>query len=156
MGENERRMRDHADKLMRKIWEAAGASDIWTPGTHRPYYRHLPHWEQIPTTAVVNPWGRSFDIPNLWISDNFDVSLAHWLPILPLTIMALGPALRGSFFEGSITGHYGTNYLPTSWDFAAGVLAVTQGGSNAQLKKSLEATLPSLFGLVILAALRSY
>lgn len=89
-GVNERRMRDHAASVMRDIWSAAGASDIWT-------FDRTAH--TIGTcrmgidagSAVVNPYGRSFDIPNLWISDNSTFPSA--LAANPaLTIMAL--ALR--------------------------------------------------------------
>ena len=88
LGENELRMRNHADRLMRQIWQAAGASDIWTLersahaiGTCR--------MGSDPAKAVVNPSGQSFDIPNLWISDNSTFPSA--LAANPaLTIMALG------------------------------------------------------------------
>ncbi|WP_062116400.1 GMC family oxidoreductase [Aureimonas sp. AU40] len=86
-GENEKRLRAHAIGFMKSVWEAAGASDIWvldrtahTIGTCR-----------MGTDAgenVVDPHGRSFDIPNLWIADNsvFPSSLAA---NPALTIMAL-------------------------------------------------------------------
>ena len=88
LGDNEHRMRNHADKLLREIWKAAGASDIWTlersahtVGTCRIGFD--------PAKAVVNPSGQSFDIPNLWISDNSTFPSA--LAANPaLTIMALG------------------------------------------------------------------
>jgi choline dehydrogenase-like flavoprotein len=92
LGENERKMRNHADKLMREIWSAAGASDLWsvertshTIGTCR--------MGSNPGEAVVDPQGRSFDIPNLWISDNS--TFPSSLPANPaLTLIAL--ALRSA------------------------------------------------------------
>ena len=89
-GENERRMIAHADRMMREIWETADASDLWaldrtahTIGTCR--------MGTDAKLAVVNSSGRSFDVPNLWISDNSTFPSA--LPANPaLTIMAL--ALR--------------------------------------------------------------
>ena len=97
LGENERKMRDHADALMRRIWAAAGASDIWTVertahtvgtcrmGTHA-------------GNAVVSSEGQSFDIPNLWISDNSTFPSA--LPANPaLTIMALALRSADAFFR---------------------------------------------------------
>ena len=87
-GVNERRMRDHAASVMQDIWSAAGASDIWTfdrtahtIGTCR--------MGVDASSAVVNPYGQSFDVPNLWISDNSTFPSA--LAANPaLTIMALG------------------------------------------------------------------
>jgi choline dehydrogenase-like flavoprotein len=86
-GENEKRMMAHADKTLRAIWDAAGGTDTWT-------FNRMAH--QIgtcrmgtnPETSIVDPWGRSHDIPNLWISDNSTFPTAQ--PSNPaLTIMAL-------------------------------------------------------------------
>ena len=84
---NEKNMSEHGAKLMTQAWEAAGATDIWTLqrsahtiGTCR--------MGTDPATSVVNPYGRSHDIPNLWISDNSTFPAA--LAANPaLTIMAL-------------------------------------------------------------------
>lgn len=89
-GENEHRMNSHAEALMRQIWEAAGARQIWaysrnahTIGTCR--------MGDNAGSAVVNRDGRSFEVPNLYISDNSTFPSA--LSVNPaLTIMAL--ALR--------------------------------------------------------------
>lgn len=86
-GENELRLTAHADKLMRQIWEEAGAHDVWayprnahTIGTCR--------MGQDATSAVVDADGRSFEVPNLYISDNSTFPSA--LSANPaLTIMAL-------------------------------------------------------------------
>ena len=91
-GENERRMSEHAEKLMTACWEAAGATDIWTLkrsahtiGTCR--------MGDDPAASVVNAYGRSHDMENLWISDNSTFPAA--LAANPaLTIMAL--ALRSA------------------------------------------------------------
>ena len=86
-GPNEVRMNAHATRFLQAIWQEAGASDIWTLqrvahtiGTCR--------MGRDRASAVVDPCGRSFDIPNLWISDNstFPTSLAA---NPALTIMAL-------------------------------------------------------------------
>lgn len=89
-GPNERAMEAHADALMRSIWTEAGGTDLWsirryahTIGTCR-----MGH---DPNHSVVDPDGRSHEIPNLWISDNSTFPSA--LGVNPtLTIMAL--ALR--------------------------------------------------------------
>jgi choline dehydrogenase-like flavoprotein len=68
MGKNERKLCQHGASLMQKIWAAAGARDIWT-------YSRTAHvigtcrMGTNPAKSVVDPTGRSFDIPNLYISD---------------------------------------------------------------------------------------
>ena len=94
-GDNELKMSRHAEDRMRSIWKAAGASDIWsfersahTIGTCR--------MGSDRQTAVVDPVGRSFDVPNLWICDNSVFPSA--LPANPaLTIMALSLRSAAAF-----------------------------------------------------------
>ena len=96
-GENEQRMSAHAAKLMTAAWQAAGATDIWTfersahtIGTCR--------MGTSPADSVVDPWGRSHDLPNLWISDNSTFPAA--LAANPaLTIMALALRSADKFLE---------------------------------------------------------
>ncbi len=96
-GENEQRMSAHSAKLMTAAWQAAGATDIWTfersahtIGTCRMGIR--------PADSVVDPWGRSHDLPNLWISDNSTFPAA--LAANPaLTIMALALRSADRFLE---------------------------------------------------------
>jgi choline dehydrogenase-like flavoprotein len=98
-GENERRMSEHSVKLMTAAWEAAGAKDIWsfersahTIGTCR--------MGDDPQTSVVDAFGRSYDIPNLWISDNSTFPAA--LAANPaLTIMALAVRSARRFLASS-------------------------------------------------------
>ncbi len=94
-GPSERAMSQHAVAFMTAVWQAAGASDIWsmeraahTIGTCR--------MGTDPDRAVVNPTGRSFDVPNLWICDNsvFPSSLAA---NPALTIMALSLRTAAAF-----------------------------------------------------------
>lgn len=91
---NEERLNAHATKVMRGIWEAAGAKDIWvmervahTIGTCR--------MGRDGDMAVVDPFGKSFDIDNLWISDGstFPSSLAA-NPALTIMALALRTADR--------------------------------------------------------------
>jgi choline dehydrogenase-like flavoprotein len=87
-GPNEQAMEEHAIRTMTSIVEAAGATSTitlartaHTIGTAR--------MGTSASSAVVDPDGRSFDVPNLWIADNsvFPTSV----PANPaLTIMALG------------------------------------------------------------------
>ena len=80
-------MTAHADKIMRQIWEAAGAKNIWA-------YQRNAHiigtcrMGHDGDSNVVNADGQSFDVPNLFISDNSTFPSA--LAVNPaLTIMAL-------------------------------------------------------------------
>ncbi|ARC55549.1 Fructose dehydrogenase large subunit [Frondihabitans sp. 762G35] len=86
-GENEQRLEQHAIRTMTGIVEAAGATETMvlnrtahTIGTAR--------MGTDPARAVVDPDGRSHDVPNLWVSDNstFPSSV---IANPALTIMAL-------------------------------------------------------------------
>ena len=96
-GENEQRMTAHADKLMREIWSAAGAKNVWA----FPRNAHVIGTCRMgadPANAVVNPDGQSFDIPNLYISDNSTFPSA--LSVNPaLTIMALSLRTADRFLD---------------------------------------------------------
>ena len=96
-GENERRLCAHGEALMREIWTAAGAHDLWS----------LPRTAHILGTcrmgadssaAVVDRDGRSFDVPNLYVSDasTFPSALAA---NPALTIMALALRTADRFLE---------------------------------------------------------
>ncbi|QHN02088.1 GMC family oxidoreductase [Granulicella sp. WH15] len=89
-GENEWALSRHSAHLMTAAWEAAGASDIWT-FERSAHVIGTARMGNDPDTSVVDPWGRSHEIPNLWICDNsiFPSALAA---NPALTIMAL--ALR--------------------------------------------------------------
>ncbi len=101
-GENERRINTHAEKLMREIWSAAGAKDMWT-------YQRNAHiigtcrMGESATDAVVNAECRSFDVPNLHICDNSVFPSA--LAVNPaLTIMALSLRTADRFLESTRQG----------------------------------------------------
>jgi choline dehydrogenase-like flavoprotein len=82
---------------MRQIWEAAGAKSLWafarnahTIGTCR--------MGTDSTQAVVDPDGRSFDVPNLYIMDNSIFPSA--LSVNPaLTLMALSLRVADRFLQ---------------------------------------------------------
>ena len=96
-GDNEKRMTAHADKLMRDIWSAVGAKNLWA----FPRNAHVIGTCRMGTdasTAVVNADGQSYDIPNLFISDNSTFPSA--LSVNPaLTIMALSLRTADRFLE---------------------------------------------------------
>ena len=86
-GDNERRLVRHADNLMRRIWKEAGAMDIWACG-RRAHVLGTCRMGTDPKQAVVDPCGRSFQVPNLTVSDGSIFPSA--LSVNPtLTIMAL-------------------------------------------------------------------
>ncbi|MCQ8240152.1 GMC family oxidoreductase [Rhizosaccharibacter radicis] len=87
-GENEQRIHAHAERVLSRIWEEAGASDLWTLTR---YAHTIGTCRMGPDgdDAVVDGRGRSFEIDNLWICDNSVFPSA--LSANPaLTIMALG------------------------------------------------------------------
>ena len=89
-GENEKRMNAHADKIMRQIWQAAGAKDVWSFER----YAHIIGTCRMgdkSNNSVVSTNGAVWDVPGLYICDNSVFPSA--LSVNPaLTIMAL--ALR--------------------------------------------------------------
>ena len=93
-GSNEEKMSAHGAKLMTAAWEAAGATDIWT-------FERSAHTIGTcrmgvdPGANVVDAYGRSHDIENLWISDNstFPSALAA-NPALTIMALALRSARR--------------------------------------------------------------
>ena len=96
-GENEKAIDRHAIATMTAIVEAAGGTDLrvlprtaHTIGTCR--------MGTDPTTAVVNPDGRSYDVPNLWIADN-SVFPSAVIANPALMIMALGLRTAEKFLE---------------------------------------------------------
>ncbi len=94
-GENERRMTAHAEKIMREIWTEAGGRDLWA----FPRNAHIIGTCRMgadPAAAVVDPDGRSFDVPNLYVMDNsiFPTALAA---NPALTIMALSLRMADRF-----------------------------------------------------------
>jgi choline dehydrogenase-like flavoprotein len=66
--DNDKRLYEHAIGFMTEALNAAGADDIWSEsGT-----AHLMggcRMGDSPQTSVVDPDGRSWDIPNLWVCD---------------------------------------------------------------------------------------
>ena len=79
---------------MTAAWEAAGATDVWTfersahtIGTCR--------MGDDPGSSVVDAWGRSHEVKNLWISDNstFPAALAA-NPAMTIMALALRSARR--------------------------------------------------------------
>ena len=96
-GENEQAIDAHARRVMIEIWQAAGASGIFS----MPRSAHTIGTCRMGTDgsrAVVDPDGRSFDIDNLYVCDNsvFPSSLAA---NPALTIMALSLRTADRFLK---------------------------------------------------------
>ena len=95
---NEIRLTAHADKLMRRIWAAVGAHDIWA----FPRSAHVIGTARMGRSSqdsVVNADGRAHDVPNLYIADNSTFPSA--LSVNPaLTIMALSLRTADRFLAG--------------------------------------------------------
>lgn len=99
-GANEVAMTAHAERVMRDVWDAAGAEEVWafprnahTIGTCR--------MGNDPDEAVVDADCRAFDVPNLSICDNSVFPSA--LAVNPaLTIMAVSLRTAERFLEGAI------------------------------------------------------
>ena len=99
-GPNEEAIHRHAVRFMTAVWEAAGAADIWAC----PRVAHTIGTCRMGTDrdhAVVDPAGRSFDLPNLWICDNSVFPSA--MPANPaLTIMALSLRTADAILGGRV------------------------------------------------------
>ncbi|MBC7921046.1 MAG: GMC family oxidoreductase [Ferruginibacter sp.] len=96
-GENEQRLTNHAERLMREIWESAGARNPWA----FPRNAHLIGTCRMGSRsekAVVDAEGRSFEVPNLYVCDNSVFPSA--LSVNPaLTIMALSLRTADHFLK---------------------------------------------------------
>ncbi len=87
-GPNEERLASHAAKIMTAMWDAVGARDVWTLAR----FAHTIGTCRMGSdaaTAVVDRFGKSFDVENLWICDN-SIFPSALCANPALTIMALG------------------------------------------------------------------
>jgi choline dehydrogenase-like flavoprotein len=95
--ENEVRMSAHADRLMRQIWDAAGARDVWA----FPRHAHVIGTARMgtdPDTSVVDPDGGVWGTPGLFVCDNSTFPSA--LPVNPaLTIVAIALRTADRFLD---------------------------------------------------------
>lgn len=101
-GDNEKKLNAHAEKLMRAVFEAAGAREMWSFMRNA----HIIGTARMASTrdaGVVNQDGRSFEIPNLFICDNSVFPSA--LAVNPaLTIMALSLRTADKYLQAARTG----------------------------------------------------
>ena len=72
LSENSRRMLDHGVARASEILRAAGAHDVWSEAPIADGGWHLMGTARMgtdPARSVVNEWGRSHDVKNLFIVD---------------------------------------------------------------------------------------
>lgn len=94
-GENETRLTAHADRTMRAIWDAAGATDVWGFNRHA-HIIGTCRMGTDPARSVVGTDGQAHDVPGLYIADNSIFPTA--LSCNPaLTIMALSLRIADRF-----------------------------------------------------------
>ena len=91
---NDIAMRSHAYKAGAAVYDAAGAVDIWEvppyPSTHNLGTNRM---SENPDDGVVNRWGQTHDIANLFVSDGsvFTTGAAE-NPTLTIVAMAIRQA----------------------------------------------------------------
>lgn len=101
--ENEKRLGAHGERLMKQIWQKAGTQNMFS-------IQRFAHtigtccMGTNPQNSVVNANGKSYDIPNLYISDNsiFPGSLSA---NPALSIMALALRIADQFLIEQKKGH---------------------------------------------------
>ena len=93
-GDNERNMIAHADRVLRDIWRAAGAEDVWGFSRY-PHTLGSCRMGDDPANSVVDADCRSHDVANLHVVDGsvFSSSLAV-NPTLTIFAVALRAADR--------------------------------------------------------------
>lgn len=93
--ENEKRLGAHGERLMKQIWEEAGAKNMFV-------FERYAHtigtccMGTDPDNSVVNAFGKSFGISNLYISDN-SIFTGSTTVNPALTIMALALRIADNF-----------------------------------------------------------
>ena len=96
-GDNERAMSAHGERVMREIFAAAGASDVWA-FPRNAHTLGACRMGADGADAVVDADGRSFDIANLYVCDNSVFPSA--LSVNPaLTQMALSLRVADRFLD---------------------------------------------------------
>ena len=96
-GENETRLTAHADRIIRAIWDAAGATNVWAFNRHA-HIMGTCRMGTNPAESVVNADGEAHDVPGLFVSDNSHFPTA--LSCNPaLTIMATALRIADRFLH---------------------------------------------------------
>lgn len=106
---NDRAMLAAMRRRLREILDAAGAVEVWEP-------EYLPGWSahylgtcrmgRDPRTSVVDAWGRSHDVSNLFVADG-SVFVTGGAVNPALTIMALAMRTAGHIVESFRRGELG-------------------------------------------------
>ncbi|MGV8989509.1 MAG: GMC family oxidoreductase [Cypionkella sp.] len=103
---NDRAMRDHAYKVGAAIYKSVGATQVFPtppyPSTHNLGTNRM---SENPRDGVVNKWGQSHDIANLFVSDGSQFTTgAAENPTLTIVALAIRQAdhIAGEMAKGSI------------------------------------------------------
>ena len=94
-GENDKALIQHALNQMQMSLEAVGAADIFRQENDTNHLAGTARMGNDPATSVINPDGRSWDIPNLWVCDGSVFPTTGGVnPSLTITSLALRMADR--------------------------------------------------------------
>jgi choline dehydrogenase-like flavoprotein len=66
--DNDKRLQAHSVRVMSEMLEAAGGRDLWVEDDTS-HLNGSCRMGDDPRSSVVDPFGRSWDIPNLWVCD---------------------------------------------------------------------------------------
>lgn len=91
---NDITMREHAYRAGRAVYEAAGAREVYEvppyPSTHNLGTNRM---SENPRDGVVDRWGRTHDVPNLFVSDGSQFTTgAAENPTLTIVALAIRQA----------------------------------------------------------------
>jgi choline dehydrogenase-like flavoprotein len=91
--ENDRAMISKMSAGLKDLLDASGASETWGVQHHpggSSHYLGTCRMGRDPKTSVVNPWGRTHDVPNLFIADgSVFVTVGAANPALTISAIAL-------------------------------------------------------------------
>ncbi len=92
--ENDRRLIADIQQKMKQLWDAAGAAELVIEPTYTPggssHYMGTCRMGTDPANSVVNQWGQTHDVPNLFIADSSIFSTGGSVnPTLTIQALAL-------------------------------------------------------------------
>ena len=107
--DNDRKMIETFTRSLVELFQAAGAEEVFEPEDHKPgtsaHYMGGCRMGKDPHTSVVNPWGRTHDVPNLYIADgSVFVTGAAANPSLTIAALATRTAehMVAAFKQGTL------------------------------------------------------
>jgi choline dehydrogenase-like flavoprotein len=107
--DNDRKMIVAFTRSLEELFQAAGAEVVFQPEDHKPgtsaHYMGGCRMGKDPCTSVVDPWGRTHDVPNLFIADgSVFVTGAGANPTLTIAALATRTAehMVAAFKRGTV------------------------------------------------------